>query len=171
MKTDINFKASKIAPNPSEVTYWIDLTEDHSGNVIKSYCKDKGWRPINIDVNSTQDIDISKLKKDLADEISRSTTKDTEHTDDINALNTKYDELTQKVNTKVDKVTGKQLSTNDYTDAEKQKLSKAVQSVRYNNIVVTTREAFDSLTSLDANTLYQIVEENRIVDQYVGPVA
>lgn len=29
------FKASKLAPNPMEVTYWIDLNADNEGKVIK----------------------------------------------------------------------------------------------------------------------------------------
>lgn len=32
-----NFLASFYAPNPMEVTYWIDLSEDANGNVIKTY--------------------------------------------------------------------------------------------------------------------------------------
>lgn len=32
-----NFKASRFAPNPQEVAYWIDLTADPNGGVIKTY--------------------------------------------------------------------------------------------------------------------------------------
>lgn len=46
-----NFKASRFAPNPLEVTYWIDLTEDPNGGTIKVY-NGKEWYPINeSDVN------------------------------------------------------------------------------------------------------------------------
>lgn len=41
-----NFLASVYAPNPMEVTYWIDLSEDANGNVIKTY-DGKKWIPIN----------------------------------------------------------------------------------------------------------------------------
>jgi hypothetical protein len=43
---NINFVASKYAPNPTEVAYWIDLSADSSGNVIKSNA-DGMWIPIN----------------------------------------------------------------------------------------------------------------------------
>lgn len=48
-----NFVASKYAPNPQEVSYWIDLTADSSGNVIKSYTGEK-WIPLNRDANVDQ---------------------------------------------------------------------------------------------------------------------
>lgn len=41
-----NFKASRFAPNPLEVTYWIDLTADPNGGTIKTY-NGSDWYPIN----------------------------------------------------------------------------------------------------------------------------
>lgn len=41
-----NFKASRFAPNPQEVAYWIDLTADPNGGVIKTYDGTE-WYPIN----------------------------------------------------------------------------------------------------------------------------
>lgn len=38
-----NFVASFYAPNPMEVTYWIDLSTDANGNVIKSYTGKTGY--------------------------------------------------------------------------------------------------------------------------------
>lgn len=38
-----NFLASVYAPNPMEVTYWIDLSEDANGNVIKTYDGKNGF--------------------------------------------------------------------------------------------------------------------------------
>lgn len=50
-----NFIASKYAPNPKEVSYWIDLATDSTGNVIKSYSPDlKKWIPLNRDANADQ---------------------------------------------------------------------------------------------------------------------
>ena len=48
-----NFLASVYAPNPMEVTYWIDLSEDANGNVIKTY-DGKKWIPINNKEDNTQ---------------------------------------------------------------------------------------------------------------------
>lgn len=41
-----NFKASLYAPNPKEVTYWIDLKEGPDGQLIKTYVNNK-WVKVN----------------------------------------------------------------------------------------------------------------------------
>lgn len=46
-----NFVASFYAPNPMEVTYWIDLSTDANGNVIKSYTGND-WLPVNYFTNT-----------------------------------------------------------------------------------------------------------------------
>lgn len=55
-----NFVASLYAPNPMEVTYWIDLSEDANGNVIKTY-DGKKWIPINNKEDNTQNSQIEHL--------------------------------------------------------------------------------------------------------------
>ena len=55
-----NFVASFYAPNPMEVTYWIDLSEDANGNVIKTY-DGKKWIPINNKEDNTQNSQIEHL--------------------------------------------------------------------------------------------------------------
>lgn len=57
-----NFIASKYAPNPKEVSYWIDLATDSTGNVIKSYSLDlKKWIPLNRDANVDQWTHIKEI--------------------------------------------------------------------------------------------------------------
>lgn len=56
-----NFVASIYAPNPKEVTYWIDLTEGPDGQIIKSFVNNK-WVKVNEDKNSSQDNEIVSLK-------------------------------------------------------------------------------------------------------------
>lgn len=57
-----NFIASKYAPNPKEVSYWIDLATDSTGNVIKSYSPDlKRWIPLNRDANVDQWTHIKEI--------------------------------------------------------------------------------------------------------------
>lgn len=57
-----NFIASKYAPNPKEVSYWIDLSTDSTGNVIKSYSPDlKKWIPLNRDANVDQWTHIKEI--------------------------------------------------------------------------------------------------------------
>lgn len=55
-----NFLASVYAPNPMEVTYWIDLFSDANGNVIKTY-DGKKWIPINNKEDNTQNSQIEHL--------------------------------------------------------------------------------------------------------------
>jgi hypothetical protein len=55
-----NFLASVYAPNPMEVAYWIDLSEDANGNVIKTY-DGKKWIPINNKKDNTQNSQIEHL--------------------------------------------------------------------------------------------------------------
>lgn len=42
---NINFRASRTAPNPKEVVYWVDLTADSTGGVIKTF-DGKKWNTI-----------------------------------------------------------------------------------------------------------------------------
>lgn len=53
---NINFKASKNAPNPKEVVYWIDLTADPTGGVIKTF-DGKKWNKIKGESDSAGEID------------------------------------------------------------------------------------------------------------------
>lgn len=55
-----NFLASVYAPNPMEVTYWIDLSEGANGNVIKTY-DGKKWIPISNKEDNTQNSQIEHL--------------------------------------------------------------------------------------------------------------
>lgn len=76
-----------IAPNPKEFDYWVDLTTDPKGNVIKYYAGDSKWLPLNDDTDNDQSARIKALESG-----------------------------------KVDKVEGKVLSSNDFTNAYKTKL-------------------------------------------------
>lgn len=63
-----NFVASFYAPNPMEVTYWIDLSTDANGNVIKSYTGND-WLPVNYFTNTDKvtSTDVTQIK--IVDEI------------------------------------------------------------------------------------------------------
>ena len=78
---------SYIAPNPKEFDYWVDLTADPKGNVIKYYAGSSKWLPLNDDTDNDQSAKIAALESG-----------------------------------KVDKVEGKGLSSNDFTNAYKTKL-------------------------------------------------
>ena len=57
-----NFVASFYAPNPMEVAYWIDLSTDANGNVIKSYT-DNDWLPVNYFANTDAPETLNTLDK------------------------------------------------------------------------------------------------------------
>lgn len=88
---------SYIAPNPKEFEYWVDLSADPKGNVIKYYAGGSKWLPLNDDTDNDQSARIAALESG-----------------------------------KVDKVKGKELSSNDFTDAYKTKLDGiAAQANKY----------------------------------------
>ena len=60
------FRASRIAPNPKEVTYWIDLTDGPDGQVIKTW-NGKEWIIVNKDLNDDQSEAIEQLQSDVQD--------------------------------------------------------------------------------------------------------
>lgn len=88
---------SYIAPNPKEFEYWVDLSADPKGNVIKYYAGGSKWLPLNDDTDNDQSARIAALESG-----------------------------------KVDKVEGKGLSSNDFTNAYKTKLDGiAAQANKY----------------------------------------
>lgn len=78
-----NFVASFYAPNPMEVTYWIDLSTDANGTVIKSYTGND-WLPVNYFTNTDQSVEIKKLKQEIADEVNRAKQAEQKLTNDLN---------------------------------------------------------------------------------------
>lgn len=84
---------STIKPNPASVKYWADLASNPNGGDLK-YFNGKDW----VYVNSKSTGDITELQEDVK-------------------------QLQTDIKNKVDKVSGKGLSTNDYTTAEKNKLA------------------------------------------------
>lgn len=78
-----NFVASFYAPNPMEVTYWIDLSTDANGNVIKSYAGND-WLPVNYFTNTDQSVEIKKLKQEIADEVNRAKQAEQKLINDLN---------------------------------------------------------------------------------------
>lgn len=141
---------STIKPNPASVKYWADLASNPNGGDLK-YFNGKDW----VYVNNTATSDIKDLRNDLTSEISRATGRENEIEAKIDALigdapeiMDSLPELIDVINThaeliegKVDRQTGKDLSTNDYTTEEKNKLAGLTN---YNDSEV--RELITALT-------------------------
>lgn len=62
---NINFKASQYAPNSNEVYYWIDLTEDPTGGVIKTF-DGKQWKKIKGEAQSVDAYSKSEADQKFA---------------------------------------------------------------------------------------------------------
>lgn len=90
---NIKWAVSKVTPSVKEVDYWVDLSADPNGGVIK-YHDGKNW------VNLNQTISLVEVKK---------------------MISPAFDKLDM---IKVNKVEGKQLSTNDFTNEDKAKLAE-----------------------------------------------
>lgn len=58
---------SYIAPNPKEFDYWVDLTADPKGNVIKYYAGGSKWLPLNDDTDNDQSARIEALESGKVD--------------------------------------------------------------------------------------------------------
>lgn len=141
---------STIKPNPASVKYWADLASNPNGGDLK-YFDGKNW----VYVNNKATSDIKDLRSDLTSEISRATGRENEIEAKIDTLigdapeiMDSLPELIDVINThaeliagKVDRQTGKGLSTNDYTTEEKNKLAGLTN---YNDSEV--RELITALT-------------------------
>lgn len=109
---------SYVAPNPKEFEYWVDLSADPKGNVIKYYAGSSKWLPINDDTDNDQSAKIAALESG-----------------------------------KVDKVEGKELSSNDFTDAYKTKLDGiAAQANKY--VLPTATDKIIGGVKVGANISY-----------------
>lgn len=116
---------SYIAPNPKEFDYWVDLTTDPKGNVIKYYAGDSKWLPLNDDTDNDQSARIAALESG-----------------------------------KVDKVEGKVLSSNDFTNAYKTKLDGI--TVQANKTIVdnslTSTSTTNALAAAQGKALKNLID-------------
>lgn len=131
----VNFRVSPTAPNPAETTYWIDTTDNNYKGTIKYYnANTKKWEIVNDSTNSQQNEAIKELSAALQ------------------AIQATVSTLQRD---KVDKVSGKTLSTNDYTTDEKNKLAGIAAQANKTNIVnnLTTSAAGSALDAQQGKVL------------------
>ena len=116
---------SYIAPNPKEFEYWVDLSADPKGNVIKYYAGGSKWLPLNDDTDNDQSARIAALESG-----------------------------------KVDKVEGKVLSSNDFTNAYKTKLDGI--TVQANKTIVdnslTSTSTTNALAAAQGKALKDLID-------------
>lgn len=131
----VSFRVSPTAPNPAETTYWIDTTDNNYKGTIKYYnANTKKWEIVNDSTNSQQNEAIKELSTALQA---------------IQAI------VSTLQRDKVDKVSGKALSTNDYTTDEKNKLAGIAAQANKTNIVnnLTTSAAGSALDAQQGKVL------------------
>ena len=131
----VSFRVSPTAPNPAETTYWIDTTDNNYKGTIKYYnANTKKWEIVNDSTNSQQNEAIKELSTALK------------------AIQATVSTLQRD---KVDKVSGKTLSTNDYTTGEKNKLAGIAAQANKTNIVnnLTTSAAGSALDAQQGKVL------------------
>lgn len=131
----VSFRVSPTAPNPAETTYWIDTTDNNYKGTIKYYnANTKKWEIVNDSTNSQQNEAIKELSTALQ------------------AIQATVSTLQRN---KVDKVSGKTLSTNDYTTDEKNKLAGIAAQANKTNIVnnLTTSAAGSALDAQQGKVL------------------
>lgn len=137
----VNFRVSPTAPNPAETTYWIDTTDNNYKGTIKYYnANTKKWEIVNDSTNSQQNEAIKELSTALQ------------------AIQATVSTLQRD---KVDKVSGKTLSTNDYTTDEKNKLAGIAAQANKTNIVnnLTTSAAGSALDAQQGKVLKDALDD------------
>ena len=130
-----SFRISPTAPNPAETTYWVDTTANNYKGIIKYYDANANkWKILNDSTNSQQNEAIKELSTALQ------------------AIQATVSTLQID---KVDKVSGKALSTNDYTTDEKNKLAGIAAQANKTNIVnnLTTSAAGSALDAQQGKVL------------------
>lgn len=139
----VSFRVSPTAPNPAETTYWIDTTDNNYKGTIKYYnANTKKWEIVNDSTNSQQNEAIKELSTALQ------------------AIQATVSTLQRD---KVDKVSGKTLSTNDYTTDEKNKLAGIAAQANKTNIVnnLTTSAAGSALDAQQGKVLKDALDALR----------
>lgn len=123
---------SYVAPNPKEFEYWVDLSADPKGNVIKYYAGGSKWLPLNDDTDDDQSAKIAALESG-----------------------------------KVDKVEGKGLSSNDFTNAYKTKLDGIAEQA--NKTIVVNSLKSTSITNALAGAQGKVLKD--LIDALTTRVA
>lgn len=132
-RENINFRASVTVPSDKEVTYWIDLNEDPTGGVIKTF-DGATWKKIKAQSDSAGEIDninaqIKSLKQTKVDKDGSKVLSDVNFT---TAYKNKLDSVEQNA---TNTVIVNNLTTNNTSQA----LSAAQGKV--------LKDALDALTS------------------------
>lgn len=138
-----NWVASFNAPNPKEVTYWIDLSSNSDGQVVRCYTKGK-WAKLNEEQDNIQDMNITALKNAVA-ELKTSKLDVTTHNSFVKESNDAHNSILLSKADKATTLSGYGI-TNAYTKTE---TDKAI-STKIAEIIDSAPEALNTLNELAA---------------------
>ena len=96
MIKDIKFLATDVAPNPKEITHWVDLNEDPTGGVIKTF-DGKEWGTIESKVSDEDFTELKDTVQELQTTIQSLNTQLTSLNSQIGTLNTEITSLKERV--------------------------------------------------------------------------
>ena len=138
-----NFKASLYAPNPKEVTYWIDLKEGPDGQIIKTF-NGIEWVMINDAINDKQNEEIENLKNRCTN-LEETKVDKTQFNEFVQEVNQVHNELEQN---KADKATT--LAGYGITDAYTKNETDSRINTAVADLVDQSPETLDTLNELAA---------------------
>lgn len=138
-----NWVASLHAPNPKEVTYWIDLSSNPDGQIVRCYTKGK-WTKLNEEQNDVQDMDVIGLKNAVA-ELKTSKLDVTVHNSFVEESNKAHNSIILSKADKATTLSGYGI-TNAYTKTE---TNNAI-STKVAEIIDAAPEALNTLNELAA---------------------
>lgn len=144
----VNFIASKVAPNPKLYEYWVDLTENVYGGILK-YFNGAKWDYLNN--KDEQDLDLSNIKQFLQN-IQKNNIKDI-HVNEINSDANQVNVI---------------LNETSYSVSESGEIVNSDKQLKQLNISAATQTNAGVLTSTDKTKLDNIEEH---ANNYTLPVA
>lgn len=164
-----NWVASLNAPNPKEVTYWIDLSSNLDGQIVRCYTKGK-WIKLNEEQNDIQDMDVAALKTAVS-ELKTSKLDITTHNSFVEESNAAHNTIVQSKADKATTLSGYGI-TNAYTKTEVDtKVSAAVAS-KANAADIYTQGQVDGLlsTKADASNVYTKTQTDNAISTKVAEI-
>lgn len=155
--TDINGPHEVVLKNgKSAYSYAFesgyDKTESQFGNDLKSI-SNKVDKVSGKNLSTNDYTNESKMKVDAIPENPKYTDTvydDTNISNKIETVETQINAIKSNISNKVDKVSGKDLSTNDYTDESKMKVDAIPENPKYTDTVYDDTEIKDKVEKLDS---------------------
>lgn len=160
----IFFKEYNVAPNPKECKYWIDLTEDPHGGIIKFY-NGKSWISLN---NTTDtDVEIDEIKQDIQDV-----------QNNLKEVDSDIDSINQQISTLNNNKASKDVATTSVnglmSSADKSKLDGIQANAKNTTVenVLTSDNTANALSAAQGKALKTLIDQlTSRVEQLESPAA